>query len=82
MNKFLVMALVIFASGCARESLRPDFAYSTDNNMTVQAINPDADTTDRGVISTHGAKINMGVERYLKDDGAVEEGRIVDDISN
>lgn len=82
MNKFLVLSLVILVSGCARESLRGDFAYSNHKNMAAQAINPDAHITDRGVISTHGAKINKGVERYLKDDGEVEEGRIVDDISN
>ena len=82
MNKFLIFALVMSLAGCARESLRGDFAYSTDINMAAQTINPEAATLDRGVIGTHGAKINKGIERYLKDDGAVEEGRIVDDISN
>lgn len=82
MNKLLLVALVVLVSGCARESLRPDHGYSTETNIAAQTINPEAATTERGVISTHGAKINMGVERYLKDDGAVEEGRIVEDISN
>lgn len=81
MNKLLILSLAIMLSGCARESLRGDFAYSTENNIAAQTINPEAENTDRGVISTHGAKINKGVERYLKDDGAVEEGRIVEDIS-
>lgn len=82
MNKFLIVAMAILISGCARESMRGDFGYSTENNIAAQTINPEAATTDRGVIGTHGAKINMGVERYLKDDGTVEEGRIVEDISN
>ena len=82
MNKFLMLLTIVLVSGCARETLRGDMGYSTDRNMAAQTINPEAAGMDRGVISTHGAKINMGVERYLKDDGTVEEGRIVEDISN
>lgn len=80
MNKIIGIALVLMLAGCARESLRGDHGYSTANNMAVQVVNPGVEDKDYGVISTHGAKINAGVERYLKDDGEVEEGRVVEDV--
>ncbi|MQX52978.1 hypothetical protein [Alcanivorax sediminis] len=80
MNKLIGIFLVLALTGCARESLRGDHGYSNENNMAVQVVNPGAENKDYGVITTHGAKINAGVERYLKDDGEVEEGRVVEDV--
>jgi hypothetical protein len=52
-----------------------------NKNSQVQVINPDARYKDHPVISTHGGKLDAGYERFLTDDGKVEEGRIVEDIS-
>jgi hypothetical protein len=81
MNKIMTLLMVVLVSACARESLRPDYGYSVNNNAQVQVINPDARFKDHPVISTHGGKLDAGYERFLKDDGKVEEGRIVEDIS-
>ncbi|MED5388293.1 MAG: hypothetical protein VX793_05540 [Pseudomonadota bacterium] len=82
MNKFLLVMLMVMLGACARESLRPDYGYSVNHNAEVQVINPDARYKDHPVISTHGGKLDAGYERFLKDDGKVEEGRIVEDISD
>lgn len=81
MNKLMTVVMVVLLSACARESLRPDYEYSVKHNAQVQVINPDARYRDHPVISTHGGKLNAGYERFLKDEGKVEEGRIVEDIS-
>lgn len=81
MNRILTVAMVVLLSACARESMRPDYGYSVNQNAQVQVINPDARYKDYPVISTHGGKLDAGYERFLKDDGKVEEGRIVEDIS-
>ncbi|MDF1724470.1 MAG: hypothetical protein P1U59_08100 [Alcanivorax sp.] len=81
MNKIMATVMVVLLSACARESLRPDYAYSVNKNSQVQVINPDARYKDHPVISTHGGKLDAGYERFLTDDGKVEEGRIVEDIS-
>lgn len=81
MNKIMTVILMVLLSACARESLRPDYGYSVSHNAQVQVINPDARYRDHPVISTHGGKLNAGYERFLKDEGKVEEGRIVEDIS-
>tara|TARA_B100000676_G_C17881521_1_gene734189 strand:- start:292 stop:540 length:249 start_codon:yes stop_codon:yes gene_type:complete len=82
MNKIMTVVLMVLLSACARESLRPDYGYSVTHNAQVQVINPDARFKDHPVISTHGGKLDAGYERFLKDDGKVERGRIVEDISN
>ena len=82
MNRILTVIMAVFLSACARESLRPDYGYSVDHNAQVQVINPDARYKDHPVISTHGGKLDAGYERFLKDDGKVEEGRIVEDVSS
>lgn len=82
MNKLMTMVMVVLLSACARESLRPDYEYSVNHNAQVQVINPDARYRDHPVISTHGGKLDAGYERFLKDDGKVEEGRIVEDVSS
>lgn len=82
MNKIMTVVLMVLLSACARESLRPDYGYSVSHNAQVQVINPDARFKDHPVISTHGGKLDAGYERFLKDDGKVERGRIVEDISN
>ena len=82
MNRIMTLLMVMLVSACARESLRPDYGYSVNHNAQVQVIHQDARYKDHPVISTHGAKLDAGYERFLKDDGKVEEGRIVEDISN
>jgi len=77
----MATVMVVLLSACARESLRPDYAYSVNKNSQVQVINPDARYKDHPVVSTHGGKLDAGYERFLTDDGKVEEGRIVEDIS-
>ena len=82
MNRIMVVIMVMLVSACARQSLRPDYGYSVDHSAQVQVINPDAHYKDRPVISTHGGKLDAGYERFLKDDGKIEEGRIVEDVSS
>jgi len=81
MNKIMTVVMVVLLSACARESLRPDYGYSVNHSAQVQVINPDARYKDHPEISAHGGKLDAGYERYLKDDGNVEEGRIVEDVS-
>lgn len=82
MNKLMTMVMMVLLSACARESLRPDYRYSVNHSAQVQVVNPDARYKDHSVISTHGGKLDAGYERFLKDDGKVEEGRIVEEVSS
>ncbi|WP_290539318.1 MULTISPECIES: hypothetical protein [Alcanivorax] len=82
MNKIMTVVIAVLLSACARESLRPDYGYSVNQNSQVQVINPGARYKDHPVISTHGGKLDAGYERFLKDDGKVEEGRIVEEVSS
>lgn len=81
MNKWVVVMAALALTGCVREHFRGDYGYSVENNMSVQTINPDAQYKDYPVVSSSGAKVEAGYERYLKDDGEVEEGRVVEDVS-
>lgn len=82
MNKLIVVMLAIALSGCVRMHFRDDYGYSVENNNTVQTINPEAQNMDRPPVASSGAKISAGYERYLNDDGQVEEGRVVEDVGS
>lgn len=82
MNKLILVFLVVALSGCVRHHFRGDYGYSVATNTEAQTINPDAGNIDHPIITGNGAKIDAGYHRYLDDDGTVEEGRIVQDISS
>lgn len=82
MNKWMVVIAALALSGCVREHFRGDYGYSVENNMSAQTINPDAQYKDYPTVSGNGAKIEAGYQRYLKDDGKVEEGRVVEDVGS
>ena len=82
MNKWIVVLLALVLTGCVRQHFRGDYGYSVANNSEVQTISPEAGNVDRPIVTGHGAKLDAGYNRYLQDDGTVEEGRVVDDVGS
>ena len=78
MNKLMIVIAVLALGGCVRESLRADHGYSVENNMTVQALNPNA--PDKELSGMDGQKAESAYQNYLSEDGKVKDETLIKNI--
>jgi type IV pilus biogenesis protein CpaD/CtpE len=64
---FSALALFVLLAGCSgREHLRRDFGYSTQNNISVQVVDPAAAQRQRRMSVSDGQKMEQALKDYRK----------------
>jgi type IV pilus biogenesis protein CpaD/CtpE len=82
-NRFLIIAAVaLLATACSREHLREDFGNATAINHAAQAVDPQAETRQRGEPAIDGQKVEQGLKRYRADKPEATRAKLVSETGN